>query len=235
VVCGQGHPATTTLRALLAALLLLCSVSCASYVKGTSSTATTSAVATLTDDQSKKEFDALVTSAVAAARDQGFGPETQARLAAIVRALGEQLKALASALGDQLRAQLLSTRDAMLDQTLDKGVVRLREELLGAETRQLLQQLLSEIVASAGPLREQLVGAPLRDDADALLADIGPRIDAAVQASLAKIQADANAEIAKYKLMLAASGVVLLIVVVGAIYVVRSHRKIIDSLLASRK
>jgi len=226
------------MRRLLAASALSCClfcVSCASYVKGTTSTATTSAVTALTDDQSKKEFDALVSSAVAAARDQGLGPETQARLAAIVQALGEQIKTLVNDLGNQLRAQLVSTRDAAFDKTLDSDVAKLREELLGAETKQLVQQLLSELVASAGPLREQLVGAPLRADADALLSEVGPRIDAAVQTSLTKIRTDADAEITKYKALIAVIGVLLLIVVGAAIVIVRSHRKMIDTLLADRE
>ena len=44
-----------------------------------------------------------------------------------------------------------------------------------------LAKLLAEFLADAGPFREQLVGAPLRQDADALLADVGPRLDALVQ------------------------------------------------------
>ncbi len=226
------------MRALVAAVALtfcvgFC-VSCASYVNGTASTAATGAVSAVTDPQSKAELDALVTSVVGTARDQALGPETQAKLTALVQALGAQLQALVKTFGDQLRAELLSTRDAALDKTLHDQVSTLREELLGAETRRLLAQLLAEILADAGPLREQLVGAPLRKDADALLADVGPRLDAAVQASLSKITAAADAEVAKYKLLLAIAGVLLVGVVGAAIYLVRSHRKIIEALLAKQ-
>ncbi len=227
------------MRVLVAAVaLMLCAcfcVSCASYVKGTASTAATTAVSTVTDPQSKKELDALVTSVVDTARDQALGPDTQAKLTALVQALGAQLQVLVKTLAAELRAELLSTRDAALDWTLHDQVGKLREELLGEETRRLLAKLLADLLADAGPLREQLVGAPLRQDADALLADVGPRLDALVQSALSKARADADAEIAKYKLLLAAAGLVLVGVLVVAVFLVRSHRKIIDALLAQQR
>jgi hypothetical protein len=223
----------TRLTVALVLAALTC-VSCVSYVKGAASTAATGVVATVTDDQSKKELDALAASVVGTARDQALGPVTQAQMAVLVRAvvlqLQAQLQIAVKALGSELRGELASALDGQFKDQL----AQLREALLGADTRQLLAQLLAEIVDAAPQLREQLVGAPLRQDADALIADVGPRIDASVQTSLAAARADAAADLSKYKWLLGVSCVLLVVVVFAAAYIDRGRRKVIVALRAHR-
>ena len=197
---------------------------CAPYVQSVSRSATAGAVDGLTSPEATWKLDGLSAEAAAAgvagAREEAFGPATMA-----------EVRALVASLGASLREQLVLTRDGLLDETLRAEIAKLRLELLGPETRKLVLALAEEV-------REELLGAPLRADVDALLVDATPKIadlvTKAVQAALAPVKADASAEAEKYKTVAIGLGVsaLALTAALGAtVYLVLSHRKLLAALL----
>ncbi len=192
------------------------------------SSATTTAVDAATSPAAEKRYSDIAVSVVGAARDKVLDADTT-----------RESKALVSALGSELRAQLLTTRNALLDKTLQTEVSGLRTSLLGAETKRLLRELLDEVLGPTtqlelGTLREELVGAPLRASTDALVDEVVARLTSKVDASVAQAKADAATEVTKYKtvaIAVTAAAVVLLGALGVAVHLVRSHQALLRTVL----
>jgi hypothetical protein len=148
--------------------------------------------------------------AIAAARDEALGPATDIDLQAIVRDTGATTRQQLSAAEDELQGRLL--------------------DALGPATE-----------ARVAALREQLVGAPLRADLDALIDQETPRLAAALQGAIAQsVQASlapVKAEEERWRPIawaFAIGSAFLLVGLVFAVIVLRSHRKVIEALAAAK-
>lgn len=177
-------------------VLALSLLGCGGAIAASAHDATQSVLATFDAAASKKEIDDVATSAGAAAgtamRDEALSPETTARL---------------NALAAVLRAELVATRDQVLDATLRAELRQMRDALLvglDAQVRVIVRAAVDEAlsgvtVAELGAMREQMVGAPLRADLDAATADL--------RTQLTTVRADADAEVARYRVLMIVVGI----------------------------
>jgi hypothetical protein len=196
---------------LLAGLLLVCG--CAPYASTLGQNATAGAFAELATPSAKAAIDDAAAGAVGAARDEALGPATAAKARSLVAAVGASASrqltdAEADLLGERLRALLRA----------------LVEESLGPALRE-----------QAAALREELTGPALRKAVDDLIDEAAPHLAAAVQASMAPVRAGADAEASKYKTVAYAFGGSALVALLSlgvAIHMVRTHRRLIASLVS---
>jgi hypothetical protein len=200
----------TLLAILLAGLLFVCG--CAPYASTLGHSATAGALSALGTPSAKAAIDDAAAGAVGAARDEALGPATAAKARSLVAAVGasthRQLSGMeADLLGERLRVLLRALIEESLGPALHEQVVALRDELTGPALRKAVDDLIDEA---------------------------GPHLAAAVQASLAPVKAGADAEADKYKAVAYAFGGSALVALVSlgvAIHMVRTHRRLIASLI----
>jgi hypothetical protein len=220
---------------LFCILFALMTVGCASTFTGWGHDAAKGALDATTDDDAKKKLSGVV----GAARDEGLGPNTDAEIRtletnaiATARAqidlfITEEVKKL----GPMIQAAVRRTIDEALGPSTQKEIGTAREALVGPP-----------LIADADNLREELFGQPLQKDLTAL----GPVIQQtvhnavtqAVQDALSPIQTAANQEAAKWKpiaIGFAVGTACLLITLIVLVYVLRSHRQLINVMLEERK
>ena len=177
---------------------------------------------------SKKKITDLAIAVTGAARDKALDADTTRESTALIRALSAEV-----------RAQLIATRDEMLDKKFRAEIAALRTEMLGEATRKLLRAMIDEALGpmtrgEVGLLREEAAGAPLRKSVDDLLDEASPHLTTALQASLASVKKDAEADAEHYKMVavvLAAAMVVMVGALGVAVHLVRTHRTILKSVL----
>lgn len=201
------------LRRALAAALVACVwllTGCAGTIHQAAQNATESAVDALDAPKYKKELDDMAAEAAGAARDELLDPAK----------LSPKLDAIRDNFLPPLRLQLQGVPD----------------DLLGPHTRTqgmyVLDGWLSTLDTHADTLRERLVGQPLRDDVDALIAEAGPKLGAAaaasLQQSLAPIRVQVDAEVTSVKataLWIGGAALALLALGLG-IHALLTHRKL---------
>lgn len=166
--------------------------------------ATSTAVLTLDSPASKQELDdaakSLATSATDAARDEALSDATTAKLRALLRQLIADLHAELSRILADLQAQAPKiVRDSV-------------DESLNAQT-------LSELAAA----REELVGAPLRADLDALVDEAAAKI----RAKELIAESDAGKLAEKWKMIAAGfslTAIFLLGAVLFMLHELKAHR-----------
>ncbi len=215
---------------LVVLLVLTCCCGCGSYFTSWGHDAATGAIDAVTNDNARKRVAALTTDAVKAAREEALGPTTDA-----------ELQRLVTAAGDTAKAQL-NTMVVQLTATLQ---VQLRQMVRAAINEALGTTTLKEV----GALREEVAGPPLQKDIDALIDSASPHLTQAVQQAIqtslaplkievSTLKTDADAEAAKWKPIAIGFAIgcgFLLIGLIFGVYVLRSHRRIIESLLAQGK
>lgn len=142
---------------LLLVLLSLCA--CSPSVSKLAQSATNGAVSSVTSPESQVKIDKLLTSAVAAARDEALSPVTSDRLKQIVDLL----------LADIHKQIVALVRDAIDEATgpvSEAAIADLREQLVGAPLRKQVDDMIDQ----AGPhiaTAIQLSLQPIKADADA--------------------------------------------------------------------
>jgi hypothetical protein len=208
-----------SLSRLLSICALTLSCGCGSYFTEAGHDLTVGAMQEATSDASKKKLTELATSAVQGARNEALGSTTQA-----------DIDKLVVSIGDSVRAQLNTLITAQLQAELRQLVVVIVNDLLGANT-----------LHKADELREELVGAPLQKDIDALIAIEVPKITIAIEHSiqtpLAPIVNTVDQEAAKWKPIAVGFAVgsgCLLLCLVFALLIIRSHHNTIVKLLRER-
>jgi hypothetical protein len=180
---------------------------------------------TITSDAGASELSGLTKDIVASARDEALGPETNKQMQLLLSDANKTIEAELTKLLEMVRQQLrLVIREAI-------------DEALGEKT-----------IQEIGAMREQLAGAPLREDLRLAIEGITPELDQAfvsavnasvspikTQAELLKEQADAEA--VKWKPIalgfVIGSAFLLIGLILGLVLFVlheRSHRKIIEAL-----
>jgi hypothetical protein len=195
---------------LLAGLLLVCG--CAPYASTLGHGATAGALSALVTPSAKAAIDDVAAGAVGAARDEALGPATSAKAESLVTTVGAAVRgqlsgAEADLFGERLRVLLR----ALIDESLGPAM---REQAIA--------------------LRDELTGPALRKAVDDLIDETAPHLAAAVQTSLAPVRAGADAEADKYKTVAYAFGGSALVALVSlgvAIHMVRTHRRLIASLI----
>lgn len=204
--------------ASLAIALTCCG--CGSYFKGVGQNAATGAVDGITTDDSKKKLTGLVTDATKAARDEALSPETDQKVQKLITDSGATARAQLETLTTSLQTRLRQT-------------VRLSLDELGSP----------KTLKDADALREELVGPPLQKDVNDLIDAAAPHLASAVQQAVqsslaplkteeATLKADADQEASKWKPIAIGFGVgtgILLVCLVFAAFLLRHHRRLIDS------
>ncbi len=217
------------------ALLALALTGCSPPFAAWGHDAAKGALDATTDDAAKKQ----VAEVVGAARDEGLGPNTDAKLKtlednALARArtaIDAMIVAEIQKIGPMLQAIIRKSIDEALGPTTQKEIGQARENLVGPP-----------LLTDADNLREELFGPPLQKD----LAALGPVIQTtvhdavthALKDTITPIQTAADQEAAKWKpiaIGIGVGGVMLLITLIITVHVLRSHRKLIDTLLEERK
>ena len=156
-----------------------------------------------------------------------------------------------------------SARESLLAEATDLAVARIvasagaatdaQVTLLGAHVRTMLRASIDEALggktkAGVAALREQLAGAPLRADVDALIDAAAPHLAqavqqavagalVAVQADLAKAKAEGDSEAAKWRPIAIAFAIgagFLLVGLVLAVFLIRGHQRTIAALVGAR-
>jgi hypothetical protein len=199
-----------------AAVLAILCAGCGSYYTTSGHAAAQGALDDLTSPDAGARYAAVASEATRAAavtaREELIGPATRADATALVKAAGGELRVQLNASGKVLRDELL----------------RSVHGALGAKT-------LKDVAA----LREELAGAPLQADVDALVDSAAPHLAAAITTALSKVvvpvQAAADAEAARWKPIAVAFaiGCGLLLACLGfAGWLIRGHQRTIRALAA---
>lgn len=188
----------------VASLSLVALTGCAGTLATDAHSATQAAILTLDSPATRAEIADVATAAVGAARDKALDGDTEKRL-----------RSLTASEGAQVRAELVRTRDAALDPSAVRPIVR------AAIDEALSETTLGEVDA----VRERLVGAPLRADIDSAADELGPRLAASVNAGLATERTAADAEIAKYRGALYEAGAVVALLVALHVHAVWALRR----------
>lgn len=188
-------------------LLSMLACGCGSYFTNAGHDLTAGAMQEATSDTSKHKLTELTTSAVRGARDEALGSTTDADLRKLVASLGASL---------QIQLKVI--------------VAQVLDELLGTNAKNKI----------AG-LREELVGAPLRADLDSLIAEEVPKLtlqlETSIKAPIAPIVKEVDQEAMKWKPIAIGFGVgggCLLSCLVVALFIIRSHHKMLVALLKER-
>jgi hypothetical protein len=213
-------------RNLMLAPILLCG--CGSYFTGVGHDAASGALGVVTSDDAKKRLSNLASEATKAARDEALGPDTDAKLQALIKNLGLTTRTeLDSLITASFREQIRLLIRMAIDEALNQ---------------QSLQRL--------GTFREELVGTPLQMDIDALIDSATPHLTQAVQSALqtavqqtiqtsvVPLENTADKEAAKWKpiiIAFAISSFFLVVCLIFSAHTIMSHRKVIESLLKDRK
>jgi hypothetical protein len=198
-------------------------VSCAPNLTNLGHEVGAGAVQAVTDDATKARLADMAQSATQAARDEALGPTTLAKLHVLTLQTGQDL-----------RLQLAQT-------TSELDLTPLREQVRQAVRIEVDEALGPLTLQRVGALREELVGAPLRSDVAQLLDESSPRLTAIVRdavtaaevAAVAPIKADADREAAKWRPIAVTFAVgtgLLLVCLVVAVIVLRTHRRAIRAL-----
>jgi preprotein translocase subunit SecF len=211
-------------------------------LQGYSAGATQSAVNTLTTPQEQQKL-ADLTSKVAASSTTAALQAAKAEL--LSDDTEQKLQKITDVFIADFRQQLTATRDQILDTQLQAEIDKLRDELLGEQTRALIKQLVRQTLDEAlGPatqtelaaMRENLVGAPLRQNLNDDIANISPALQKAIhdalQTSVATIKSDAGSEVDKYKgyaIGLGVGAVALVLALAFAWRIIVSHNKTAES------
>ena len=201
-------------------ILSLLSCGCGSYFSEAGHDLTVAALQEATSTTSKKNLTELATSAVQGARNEALGQTTQTDLDKMV-----------ASLGDSVRAQLNTLITSELRAELQQLVQTIINELFGANTR-----------GQVAELREELFGAPLQKDLDAIIMSEVPKLTVAIQQSIqapiTPIVNEADAAAAKWKPIaigfVVGSGC-LLCCLIFALLIIRSHNSTIVRLLQNRR
>ena len=216
------------------ALPVLLLTGCASYYTASGRAAAEGALDDLTGPDAGARYAAVAAettrAAGAAARSELLGLETQVAATALIKTVGDTAKSevagVVRAAGGGARAELLKERTDLL-----KTVRLALDEALSKET-------LREVAA----LREELAGAPLQDDLDAIVDSAAPHLAVAVTTALGKVvlpvQAAADAEAAEWRpvAIAFAVGCGLLVVCLGfAGWLIRGHQQTIRALAAGER
>jgi hypothetical protein len=226
------------MKHLLLLVVILFGCGCGSYFTGIGQNAAAGAVNGATSNDATNKLSGLTTAATKAARDEALGPTTDADLKKLIADLDPELQKVITDTGTTTRAQLNTLITQALQEKVQKALRLSIDEALGAKT-----------MTEANALREELVGPPLQKDLDAIIDSVAPHlaqaVQQAVQSSLAPLQTDvtsiksqADLEAAKWKPIAIGFGVgtgILLICLVLAVYVVRSHHQVIQTLVRERK
>lgn len=209
-----------------AAAFAICCTACSPTFTSWGHAATAGAVEELTGDAGTQALSALASSAAKAATDS-------ARDELLGQVTRDDIVRLEVAAGDGARAQLERLITVRLQERIRQTLRLSIDEALGARTR-----------AEVDALREELAGDPLRLDVEALIDEAAPHLAQAVQAAVAgavmplqtdvaKAQAAADLEAAKWRpiaIGFAVGAGLLLVCLVLAITLIRSHQKTIVAL-----
>jgi hypothetical protein len=214
---------------LIRVALLLSLTGCSSYYAASGRSAAQGALDDLTGPDAGARYAAVATEATRAARDELLGPVTRADATALVHAAGQQaqveVSGVVGAAGEAAALHLAAITRA------ESRELRLTiDEALGGAT-------LRDVAA----LREDLAGAPLRADVDALVDSAAPHLAAAITTVLSKVvvpvQAAADAEAGKWRPIAVAFAVgcgLLLLCLGFAGWLIRGHQATIRALAARR-
>lgn len=223
------------LRVLVFLAVLSCG--CGSYFTEAGHDAATGAVGGVTSPDATKRLSDLTAAATKSARDELLGPNTDAELRALLERLDPEIQKLlrdtAATAREQLNTLITQELEARVRQLLRSSI----DEALDAKT-----------LGEANALREELVGTPLQKDLDALIDAAAPHLSAALaqavqtslaplQSDLGKIKVDADTAAQKWKPIAIGFAVgtgILLICLVLAVLVIRSHHRMIATLMRER-
>jgi hypothetical protein len=205
-----------------AAALALLAAGCGGYYTASAHAAAEGALDDLTSPAANVRYAQTVATVAQAARAEFLDPQTSTALTALVKDEGIVLRAeVASTVqtaGAAARAELARTLRLTVDEALDETT-------------------LQEIAA----LREELAGAPLRADIDAVIDSATPHLATAVAQATARavlpVQSAADAEASKWRPIAVAFavGCALLCACLGfAGWVLREHQRTIRELTAKR-
>jgi len=192
--------------------------------------AATGAVAGVTSDDSKTKLSSLASTAASAARDEALGPNTDAALQKLLADLDTRIQTLLTNMGATTQGQLNGIITAQLREQIRTLVRQTIDEALGAVTLQ-----------EADALREELFGAPLQKNLDALIDSATPHISQvvqqAVQSSVTPLKSEADAEAAKWEpiaIGFAIGAALLVVCLVVLLYALRSHKQVVAMLVKER-
>jgi hypothetical protein len=206
------------MRRTLNICILLLMTGCAGPLTNLGKDVATGITNSITSDAGSTELSTLTTELVASARNEALGPETKAQIQVLLAGAGDTANAEIQAILAPLKGQLQAIIRGAIDEALDEKTM---EEV--------------------GALREQIVGAPLRNDLQLAVNGLTPQIDQAVQsainASVAPLKATADAEATKWKPIALGfaigSGFLFIGLILGLIMFIiheRSHAKVIEAL-----
>jgi hypothetical protein len=233
------------MKAVILALSLL-SCGCGTLLAGAGQSTATGAVNGITSDASKQKIDSLVTDATKAARDEALGPNTNAQLQTLVSNSDTALQKLLTDTDARVQAMITNAGVNARGQ-LDTAISNKVQERLQQTIRLTIDEALgSATLQEADALREELVGAPLQKDVDALIDSAAPHLNQvvqqavtqAVQSSITPIKTTADAEAAKWEpiaIGFAVGTALLILCIVILVHVLRSHKQVIDTLMKERQ
>jgi hypothetical protein len=196
-------------------LLFLCS--CGGTFTNAGHDAAQGVVQDITSADSEKKLQALVDQLVNSAREDLLGPKTDAEIQALIKSAGVTTR---SALEDLI--------SKYLRERLTRLVRTVMDEALGTTT-----------IGEVDTLREHLVGQPLQDDLDKLVAHEVPNIQNAVHTAIqnelgplktdvASLKTQADSEAAKWKPVAIGFAVGTLLLLVCVILVIREIRHLAE-------
>lgn len=212
-------------RVVFAAALL--STGCSSYYAASGHTAAAGALDELTTPDAGARYAALAAQAAGAARNELLGPRTTAAATELVRTVGDAAQIEVSTAVDTAGQAAEEHLSAILRS--EQGELRQTVRLVIDEA--LSEKTLKEIAA----LREELAGAPLQADADALAPHLASAITTALGKVVLPVQAAADAEAARWRPIAVAFAVgcgLLLLCLGFAGWLIRGHQQTIKALAA---
>ncbi len=217
-----------TALAVLATLLLACGCAgCGSVLASAGRNTAVGALDAVTDKAATERLEALAAATAKAARDEALGPATVAAAEKLVAVAGVSVQRAI----DNLATDTLQTK-------VRRAVRAAMDEALGRYTLQ-----------EASALREEMAGMPLQRDLDALIDAAAPHlsivakqvVESALQGAiieLAPLKKEGDEEAERWRpiaLGFAVGCACLMVCLAFAVFAVRSHRQVIEKLLAQRR
>lgn len=215
-------------------MLALASVgllSCSPTLTNAGRSATTGAVEGVTSDASTKRIDKLAGSVVDTARDEVLGPQTDTDLTRIIATantaieadLETDVRALTLRLQRELRRTIRTSIDEALNDTTFEEVDDLRDEVTGAPLRENTNALID----SAAPHLATAIQVALKPLQDSLQADVQ---------DIRSLKTDADAEARKWRpiaIGFAVGAALLAAALAFAVTLVRRHKRTIATMTRS--